>query len=110
MFVFLRGNLRYIAISHEQKIVHRFEYRDFGSESRPDTAQLQANNAGTDNTEPLRYGIKFQRTPGINNLIVVKCGDPDFYWRRSGSQDDILRINDFNIAVDRCELHLLAGQ
>src|SRR5699024_7761743 len=54
-----RGDLT-IGGGHE--FVNRFQQRDVAAQARPDAAQLDADNAGADNTQAFRHAVELQGT------------------------------------------------
>ena len=66
------GGIGDVAIRHEQEVLHGFENRDLRTQPRPDAAEFQADDAGTDDAEPFRYRAQFERIPGIDDRLAIE--------------------------------------
>ena len=110
LFELLRGYFRDIAIGQEQKIVHRFEHRDVGTEARPDAAELESNDTCTNDTQSFRHFVELQRTPGIHDLVIVEWRDTQLYRRRSGSENHVSGIDFLDLAVKEVNSTCFPGE
>ena len=57
-----------LLVGEGQELGQRLEHDDLGAEAAPDAAELQTDDAGADDAEPLGHGIKVERAPGVDDL------------------------------------------
>ena len=67
----LAGNL---LVHRRQEVRQRFNDNHVAAQPPPDTAQLEADDAGADDAQALRYLVKFQRAGGVDDHLVVDAG------------------------------------
>ena len=70
----------------------------------------ESDDAGADHAEPLRHGIELERTPGIDDAVVVVFCERQLDRHRTGRDDDVGRCDDLRLAADRREFDLFARQ
>src|SRR5688572_16974463 len=102
--------LRYGAIGRRQERIERFEHDHFCTETSPDAAELEADDAGADHAEALRHGVELQRAPRIDDLLAVKRQTLQFDGRGACSEHDVLRGQLFLLAILVRELDAVAAQ
>ena len=82
----------------------------FRPEPAPHAAQLESDDARTDDAKPLRHRIEFERAPGIHDLLAVECDAAQRHRLRPGREHDVLGLQRPLRAVVRREFDLAAWQ
>ncbi len=83
---------RNLPVGHKQELVHRLEYRYFRTEALPNAAELQPDDARTDNAESPRHRVELQRALRIDDALAVDRRRRQLDGRRSGGQDHVLAL------------------
>src|SRR5699024_11024907 len=89
----------HLAISRRHELVNRFQQHDVAAESRPHAAQLDADDAGADDTEPLGYGVELQRAPRINDTIAIKWRNAKLHRGGTAGNDDVFSLERFLFTI-----------
>ena len=98
------------AVGHRQERIERFEHDDFRTETAPDAAELETDDAGADHAEALRHGVELERAPRIDDLLAVERQALQLDGRGARSEHDVLRGQLFLLAVLVRELDAVAAQ
>ena len=105
-----RGFLGQALVGHREEGVERFEHHDFGAETAPHAAELEADDAGADHRELLRHALEIERAPVVDDVLAVERHALEFRRDRTAGEHDVFRAQRFLLAVVRGEFHLAAGQ
>ena len=95
-----------LAVHAGQDAVEELDDRHLGAEPPPDRADLQPDDAGADDEQPLRHALQLQRAGRGDDPLLV---DLDAGERRrigAGGDDDRLRLERLLAAVLRRDLDL----
>lgn len=62
-------------INHGQEGINGFEQHGLRAQARPDAAQLNADDAGPDDAEPLGHGGEVERVPRVDDELTIVRGN-----------------------------------
>jgi hypothetical protein len=94
---FFRSRAGDVAIRHEQEVIHRLDNRHLSAEPHPNAAYLQADYTSANDTHPLGDSSKFERIPGVDNLVAIVPGNGQFNRNGAGRENDVACINYLNV-------------
>ncbi|MCY1362166.1 hypothetical protein D9M69_488690 [compost metagenome] len=106
----LQGFLGDLLVGGREELVQRLDDGHFGTQARPDRAQLEADHAGADHAQLLRHGLEFQGAGGVDDDVLVDRGRRDFHRFGAGSDDHVLGFENLGLAIQAGDFHLLVGQ
>ncbi len=75
---FLQCGLGHFGIGQRQEVRQRFENGDFGTQTLPHAAQLQADDAGADDGQTLGNGGEIQAADVVDDGVAIELGERQF--------------------------------
>src|ERR1700722_4925769 len=82
-----------LLIGNGQKVLQRLQHHDLGAEAAPDAAQLQADDAGPDHAQLVRYRAEFKRVPGVDDALVIEWRGLELDRYRAAGEHDVARLD-----------------
>ncbi len=89
---FLQCGLGHFGIGQRQEVRQRFENGDFGTQTLPHAAQLQADDAGADDGQTLGNGGEIQAADVVDDGVAIELGERQFDRFRTGRQDHVCAL------------------
>src|SRR5690554_3254711 len=89
----------HLLVDRRQEGILGFDNGHFRAKTSPYTAQLEANDTGTDDAQTLGYFGKFQGTLGVYNVLAIERSRRNLYRFGTGCQNHVFSFVGFGVAV-----------
>ena len=85
----LEGFFGQLFVGHGQEAIAGFQHRDLGTQTGPDTAQLQTDDARADHAQTCRNSFKIECTPGVDDALAVQRHRLQRHGHRTTGQHNV---------------------
>src|SRR5574343_613396 len=106
----LLGFLGDIDIGRSQEVRHGFKDGYFGTDTTPDRAHFQTDDAGTDDSQLLRHGFLIQGTFVVHDDLLIDRNVRQMTGLGAGSDDDLLGQHFLGADLDLPVVAFLANE